>query len=167
MYRLLQAIVFGFTLMVASPVRALSEIPPEDYLTLAVRSRRIVLIDVESVKIESSQIAKGLEVRQVLVVGKRIETIRGDDAEAEFRNQSPELRVSDSEEARRFYSEGAMDMFLSEQPHRGSLCKKGHRYLVIFDGNDTIYFEVSKTDDGWRKKMLELQKRWNERPENR
>lgn len=151
--------VVGFALMMVGPVGALSEIAPEDYLALAAKSPRIVLIDVEGVKIESSQISKGLEVREVVVTGKRIETIRGDDAGAEFRNASRELRVSDYEKARKFYSEGQLEMFSSERPHRGSLCKKGHRYLVIFDGGDTIYFEVSKKDDGWRKKMLEIQKR--------
>lgn len=153
--------------MAGEPVRAFSAIPAEDYLFSAARSSRVVLIDVESVKIESSRVAKGLEVREVSVVGTRIETIRGDDAGAEFRNKSRELRVSDPEVAERFYSEELVELLLNEKPHPGSSCKKGHRYLVIFDGDETIYFEVSKKDEEWRKKLLEFQKLWGEPPGNR
>ncbi|MEK7951811.1 hypothetical protein [Luteolibacter soli] len=162
MHRLFQVVVLGFAVFVAGPVRAFSEIPPEDYLFFSVKSFRIVLIEVDSVKVDLAGNKNGIEVHNVTVAGKRIETIRGNDTGLQFSNQSPELRVSKYEEARRSFSEGQVEMLLIKKPHLGSQCKKGHRYLVIFEGNDPIYFEVSKDDDGWRKKMLENEKRWNE-----
>jgi len=154
MHRWLQVMVLGFALMVAAPVRAFSEIAPEDYVHLTALSRRIVLVDVESVKISTIENKKGVEVIEVVIVGKRIETIRGDDKEVEFRIRSEEMRISDRAEAEQSLPEEVYLGLLRGRPHRASLCEKGHRYLVIFpDDGPTIFFGVRKDDDAWRKQI--------------
>ncbi len=129
----------------------------EDYIKLTTMSKRIVLIDVDEVKLKPSKIGKGVETRTVTVIGRRFETLRGQDAGEKFVDTSEEARIVDAAEAGRSNPADIVEILRHEVPHRPSLCQKGHRYLVIFTTDMTVFFEVSRDDQKWRKLVLKYQ----------
>jgi hypothetical protein len=153
------ALYAGFSLIAGGSLQATTVMRPEDYIKLTLASHRIILIDVQNVKFRTTQTTKGLEFREVTLVGKRVETIRGKDADTEFVDKSDEVRIVDQAEADRTQPSEVLEILEKAEaaPHRPSACKSGHRYLVIFLADMTIFFEVSKFDKKWRERVLELQ----------
>lgn len=155
------AIVCGAGILTGSQVHADSMVAPEDYIeACTAMCQRIVLIDVKAVKVKTTKIDKGIETREVTVEADRVETLRGNDKDSEFKDTSSEVRVSDMVEAKRSHPANVIDVFLRHPgpgAHPPSSCKAGHRYLVLFYGTAKFFVEVPRNSEEWRKQVKEYQ----------
>lgn len=153
---MIRAIVFSVSLIAGVVSQADTVMRAEDYIRCTAFSKRIVLIDVKDVKIRITKTVGGLESREVTVISKRVETLRGKDSGPEFVHKSEETRIADRAEAERSQPAEVVDLLTGDGPHRPSSCKAGHRYLVIFISEMTIFYEVPKDGGKWRGQVIEF-----------
>ena len=153
--RTIVAIICGVCILADAKVFALSAVAPEDYIEVfSPECERIVLIDVKEVKVKTLKIEKGIETREVTVEAIRIETLRGNDKEHEFKDTGTDRIISDLAEAKKAYSPATgIVAGLANQVHRTSQCKPGHRYLALFFGMSKFFVEVPKDNEDWRKQV--------------
>ncbi len=152
----ISAVVFGVSIIAGVASRADTEWRADDYINCTAFSQRIVLIDVKDIKIRTTKTDGGLESREVTVVSKRVETLRGKDSGSEFIHTSEEIRITDRAEAELTQPAGVVDILRRDFPHRPSSCQVGHRYLVIFLSDMTFFIEVPKDIEKWRERVLEF-----------
>jgi len=106
-----------------------------------------------------ARIVEGLEISTLVVKGRVIEVVRGDDKDKSLHHSSDDFSVVDRAAFHKAYGETNMfDGWPGSKETGAADCKVGERYVVLdSDYLHRVYFvRVTKGDESWRSKILAI-----------
>lgn len=137
-------------------------VDPEARIKMSAWSDRILLIEIAKVTVTAEKVADGLGCRKIVVEGKVIELIRGEQVSKTFHASKELIRIVDETAARAKHDDATLMVLNAAGKDDTGIteCKEGKRYVVNFTGSDCrfanefFFAEVPKDKNDWRKEIL-------------
>ncbi|MES2439156.1 MAG: hypothetical protein V4584_08810 [Verrucomicrobiota bacterium] len=153
--KFLAAIAFAIYAVVVCPCGGTTFVGfPEDKFDLTVVSDRILLVDVSEAGWMEQEKKEG-GGKKFQVIGSIVEDVRGKSARREFKHVGLLIDLEDPA------NQDAMGLAahynqVQKEDSKVFECKRGERYVVIHAFDTVFFIGVSKTDEGWRKRIKDL-----------